>query len=282
MLKDILWFYGFKIFYNVRHPVLSPFKILRRVISIFKKNEPAALEKNILPKTLPKKIWIFWAQGWDNAPPLVKLCRDSWIVHNPDWEVALLSDGNISEYVTLNDFIKGGNITYAAYSDVVRIKLLSKYGGVWADATTFCSAPLNTWLTDLMQSGFFAFNKPKTTIASWFTASEENNFLIKRWEEYVDLYWKFARSPGRYFWFHYLFEYMLMLDSRARTIWFQTPKISADGSYAAQRCLKVEGERKDECANIISSGISPVHKLDWKIEVPEGFLSKIRLNLNKL
>ena len=56
-------------------------------------------------------------------------CADSWIVHNPDWEVALLSDGNISEYVTLNDFIKGGNITYAAYSDVVRIKLLSKYGG---------------------------------------------------------------------------------------------------------------------------------------------------------
>ena len=39
------------------------------------------------------------------------------------------------------------------------------------------------------------------------------------------------------------FEYMLMLDS-GRTIWFQTPKISADGSYAAQRCLKVEGERK--------------------------------------
>ena len=128
MLKDILWFYGFKIFYNVRHPCSHLSKFYAESY-LYLRKRTCGVEKNILPKTLPKKIWIFGRKGGTTLRHLLN-CADSWIVHNPDWEVALLSDGNISEYVTLNDFIKGGNITYAAYSDVVRIKLLSKYGGV--------------------------------------------------------------------------------------------------------------------------------------------------------
>ena len=78
------------------------------------------------------------------------------------------------------------------------------------------------------------------------------------------------------------FEYILTLVPKVREVWSQTPKVSADGPYAAQRCLKNTRGDKDECFSIIWSNISPVHKLDWKMEIPEGFLRKIEAELSKL
>ena len=32
---------------------------------------------------LPKRIWILWEQGWDNAPYLQKQVAQSWRCYNP-------------------------------------------------------------------------------------------------------------------------------------------------------------------------------------------------------
>ena len=43
-----------------------------------------------------KNIWLFWHQGWENAPELIKICKDSCIDNNPDWNINLLDlNGNI-------------------------------------------------------------------------------------------------------------------------------------------------------------------------------------------
>lgn len=46
---------------------------------------------------LPKTIWIFWLQGWDNAPELVKLVRQTWQHHNPSWTIISLEESNLSK-----------------------------------------------------------------------------------------------------------------------------------------------------------------------------------------
>ena len=48
-----------------------------------------------LPKPLPRKIWILWLQGFENAPPLVKLCVKSWQRLNPDWSINLLTEDSL-------------------------------------------------------------------------------------------------------------------------------------------------------------------------------------------
>lgn len=271
--RDFFWYWGFRAFCEFRHPLSGPFKIVRRIMP--KTDTAKSFASHAEPRVIPKKIWIYWAQGWDAPPPVVQLCRESWIQKNPDWRVIVINKDSISEYLTLGAPFAGKEVSHAAYSDIARIGLLSKYGGVWADATTFCSASLDSWLPAAMRSGFFAFYKPKTTIASWFLAVEKDNQLMRRWEEYVACYWKYAEKPNRYFWVHYLFEYLIRNDAAARAIWNDTPHVSSVGPYAAQRCLKGGGDVA-MCASIIESGIAPVHKLDWKMSVPEDFLQGLK------
>lgn len=50
-----------------------------------------------------------------------------------------------------------GLIPPAAESDILRLYLLKKYGGVWVDATNLCRRPLDAWLPSAACEGFFAF-----------------------------------------------------------------------------------------------------------------------------
>ena len=47
--------------------------------------------KNDKEKLIPKKIWMMWDQGLDNAPLSVKQCHESWVKKNPDHTVQMLT-----------------------------------------------------------------------------------------------------------------------------------------------------------------------------------------------
>lgn len=95
----------------------------------------------------PKIIWVMWQQGFDKAPDIVKLCHQSLLKNKPeDVQVIEITDQNIFDFVTFPDFIMkkyhNGNISRAHFSDLVRIRLLALYGGIWFDATDFISKPI--------------------------------------------------------------------------------------------------------------------------------------------
>lgn len=280
-MQERLWFWRFHAFYAVKHPQSMLFKIWRKVSGAGQSLMIRSSNIHASTKKVPRKIWIYWAQGWEKAPPLVKFCRDSWIYNNPGWEIVQLTDANLEQYVQLGPSLEGKDVTHAAYSDIVRMHLLSHYGGVWVDATTFCGSPLDTWLHSVMQSGFFAFQKPKTTLASWFLAAEQGNILVQKWDEYVMRYWKYAHKPGRYFWLHYLFEYLIVRDHVACRIWQDTPQISSTGPYAARDCLRTSGSDTDRCLNLLLDPNVSVHKLDWKIDIPDIFVDNLKLRLKR-
>ncbi len=110
----------------------------------------------------PRIIWIFWYQGWENAPELVKRCLRSWQYHNPGWTIRALDRESLSAYVDLGELsLPMDNCNLAWLSDLVRINLLRTHGSVWGDATTFCRSPLDEWLYDHLDSGFFSFQHGK-------------------------------------------------------------------------------------------------------------------------
>jgi Capsular polysaccharide synthesis protein len=43
--------------------------------------------------------------------------------------------------------ISGKGLQPEALSDCIRIELLRRYGGAWADVTTYCLKPLDDWLS---------------------------------------------------------------------------------------------------------------------------------------
>lgn len=88
-------------------------------------------------------IWIFWWQGEDSMPPLVKACylQAKKVFH--DKKVVLLDQSNWSDYVEIPavilEKVKAGIITLTHFSDILRMALLYQRGGLWMDATLFIS-----------------------------------------------------------------------------------------------------------------------------------------------
>lgn len=212
-----------------------------------------------------KIIWIFWLQGREKAPNIVKKCMESWEEKNPNWSIRLLDEKNMSRYIELPDLcdIK---ITCTSLSNVLRVFLLKEYGGVWVDATLYCNKSLDDWLDPYMKHGFFAFNKPapNCSLTTWFLACEENNHIVTHLCDKTLKYWSTRDAPNTDFLLQELFASLLEENVSCRASWNKATKISADLSYAIQSVGMFETDKK-----LIESRIdwqTPVFKLTRKYD----------------
>jgi hypothetical protein len=236
-----------------------------------------------------KHIFIYWNSGFLNAPLVVKKCLLSWKIYNPNWKIIELDDSNLNQYINIElviTNISSKTITKTSYSDIIRIFLLKKYGGIWCDATVFCVKSLDEWLSDNIISGFFAFEqKCDRILSSWFLYSDYNNYIIDKWYDNVIQYinnvnntdniglhhdcitiyeWnKNKYSYGHYFWFHYLFGDLYNNDLLFKKMYDNTTKISASEPQYLQS-LNLLNDIKDDALNHINNKKSPLYKLTYK------------------
>jgi hypothetical protein len=126
-----------------------------------------------------KNIFILWFQGFEQAPEIVKNCLNSWIHYNPDWKVIQLDSSNLHEWIDNIEDLKKEGMLLCHLSDMIRMLLLHKYGGVWVDSTLFCNRSLSTWLPQFISSGFFGFSSPSNEyiLSSWFLYSEPRHSI---------------------------------------------------------------------------------------------------------
>lgn len=249
----------------------------------------------------PRTIWFLWFQGLENAPEVVRRCRRSWLELNPGWELRTLDERTLPSVLS-RDYTRGalGGQMPNHRANVVRLELLGRYGGVWADATSLCRRPLDDWLPGLLGSGFFAFRRPRGNrlLATWFLAARPGNVLVERWLERMAPYWSthafrdaprlrelltrhLGRSPARrawwfsplvrdwlrvapYFAFHYGFEQLVREDADAAFVWQATPVRSADPPHLPFRAGLLE-PLTPRVREEIDRGETPVYKLTWKL-----------------
>jgi hypothetical protein len=111
---------------------------------------------------------------------------------NPDWEIRFLSREDLSEHFDLDVLTDGAidRMSPQNVANLVRINLLKRHGGVWADATCLCMVPLDDWIHEYAKSGFFAFSKPRPDrlMSNWFLAAEEDCPLVSRLCSVVNSY----------------------------------------------------------------------------------------------
>ena len=164
-----------------------------------------------LPHKTSNKVWICWFQGMENAPELVKRCYRSVKENMPDKEIVVLTSENLIEYVDFPKFIldkwKQGIITHTHMTDLLRLELLIKYGGMWIDATVFCSGkkiPEYYFDSELF---FYQCLKPgrdghSTYISSWLMSARSNNKVLMATRYLCYEYWKENNSMVDYFLLH--------------------------------------------------------------------------------
>jgi hypothetical protein len=199
-----------------------------------------------LQENLPKNIWIYWAQGWDNAPLLQKYVASSWKINNKNWKVRLLHDDNVKNFIKEDVpylFDKNKNITYQAKSDIIRLAILNKYGGVWADSTLLCMQPLDHWVHEAVDpSGIWMYHSwgagipDNQGISSWFIISKKNSYIINKWKKSCDEYWLKRNESNIYFWMDALFNKLYYNDEKFNELWKLTPYLSSE-DYGQAHCL---------------------------------------------
>jgi hypothetical protein len=212
-----------------------------------------------------KKIFIYWHKSYILAPKIVKKCINSWKIMNPLWEIIILDDTNLDNYISIKSEIvniDNKNISKAAFSDILRIFLLEKYGGCWCDATTYCNNSLDNWLYKYIETGFFAFDKPgkDRLISSWFLYADDNCYIIKKWKEETIKYWNINNTNKEYFWFHYLFGDLYKSDNLYKNLHDKSIKISAIEPHFLQS-YGILNSINDKIKNHIQNKITPVYKL---------------------
>ncbi len=162
-----------------------------------------------------KKIWMAWFQGMEQAPDVVKKCYESVCRQFPEYEIVVITDDNYTDYVSFPDCImekyKKGVITKTHFSDLLRIELLSNYGGTWMDATVLCSGGTVPYY--MTESDLFMFQTLKpgldghcTAVSSWFITASSDNQIIRLVRALLYRYWEKANSLVDYFLVHDFFQ----------------------------------------------------------------------------
>lgn len=234
-----------------------------------------------VPGELPKVVWIYWAQGEDAAPYIVRRCIESWRERNPGWEVRVLDATTVSGFADISDVPKFLPKRY--HANMLRLRLLQRFGGVWADATVLCHRPLDDWLPLHMSGDFFVFSNPGPDrfVSSWFIASPKDGFLVSLWQEAYSRYVTSRKIlPRKYFMVMYNFQYAVLSDPEATEKWNNCAKLPARSALQLMFALRTNSP-PDAAFHAIKAGL-PVSKLSWKIGVSDADFDDILRRLEAL
>jgi len=220
-----------------------------------------------------KNIFVYWHGGFENAPFVVKKCLESVVMYNSStWTIHMLDEENIRDYIDIDQLgisFQQKHFSCTARSDLIRLMLLHKYGGVWCDATVFMLKPLDEWLIhgDIIREGFFAFAYKKSTphmLSSWFLYASPGNYIIDTWLKNIIVYFKSHEKPHNYYYMHQEFTKIYKRDATFRSIWNNVPRLYESGPHAVQFKYKMLTKVTPASKEHIDGRSSHLCKLTYK------------------
>jgi Capsular polysaccharide synthesis protein len=216
---------------------------------------------------IPKTVWIFWSQGETSFPPVVKACVDEWRRLNANWTIRVLDKTLAEELIDMSDV--PDSFPLRIYADALRVRLLARYGGVWADSTVFPHKALDAWLPLLGRSGFFVFTDdgPGRELESWFIASEAGHPLATGWDRSFSRHLARTTTPHEaYFHIYYVLQHQITVDRDLKAAWAVMPRLPAPPCFFLRSHL--EGTTPEDIVrNALAAGL-PLSKLDWRLPRP--------------
>lgn len=239
---------------------------------IFWKDVSPSCQEMINPEVRDDKtIWIFWKQGVNSAPDIVKKCIESVKRWNQGYDVVVLDSKSIGRYVVLPPYIEKlkllNRLSDAHYSDLIRTQLLVQYGGIWCDATCFFSAQMPEFIEN---APFFMFSRLLLSEyvspiegSNWFIKAKKNNTLLIKQRNFLYEYYRKIDYPIHYFLYHIAMGLIIHNDKECSEIWNNKPYICNMDPHVLLYSF-ARKYSKDLMDNCLSSCF--VHKLTYKFE----------------
>ncbi len=171
-------------------------------------------EKTQLEKCpIEKNIFVFWWDGFEKAPRVVKACLESVKANHPEYRVYEITKDTYYNFTDINsELIKGfetGKISIQTFSDILRFNLLKNNGGLWIDATIYfaerydlVSNLQNKSFESIVFSSsesFLNYDGLKCSWSGYYIASRKNGVLVSIMDSIFEQYYLKYRTYSIYF-----------------------------------------------------------------------------------
>jgi len=197
---------------DVKHRAVE--KYLRRCVSDVISSYKAFREET---EEAEKNIFVMWWQGIDGKTPKIVLsCIASIKRNNPGFSVIILTKDNIKSYIDIPERIlnlfESGRVSFAQLSDIVRVSVLARHGGVWMDSTVFFSGEKHPdlWAKDyiiLREGAKDSFYVTKGRWIGFFMGTKKRNTkLFSFLRDCFFSYWETHEYLCDYFLIDYLID----------------------------------------------------------------------------
>lgn len=205
-----------------------------------------SLQESTINKTVP--VFVYWADGFNNAPEIIKSIKSILISQAKEFNVVLLNDNNINFYIDIPEDIKINinklhSKSIANASDYYRIALLKKYGGIWIDSTVVPGKNFDERILALMNRKNNVVTPryekniaSSTSISSWFMAvSNPANEIISTVEAALRIWLLTNDEYSYYFMFHAFWDFLIQLNDELKQIWNNSDYLSAYECHFIQK-----------------------------------------------
>lgn len=222
-------------------------------------------------------IWICWFQGLENAPEIVRKCYYSMKKNLHKHKIILITSSNINKYVLFPSYImdkwKAGIITNTHMTDLLRLELLTTYGGTWIDATVLCTEDEKRIPSYFFDSELFFYQclKPgrdgqSTYMSSWFISARSHNKVLEATKALCYEYWKKNDELIDYYLLH---DFLSIVLEHYPEDWNKI--VPRDNATPHELLLRMFDSYDDRTWKAIRAQ-SPFHKLSYKFSKEQAEL----------
>ncbi|WP_304129940.1 capsular polysaccharide synthesis protein [Phocaeicola plebeius] len=219
-------------------------------------------------------IWVCWWQGKELMPEVTKICYETISKHSCHHPVILIDKTNFQNYVDIPgcilEKVKNGHITITHLSDIIRLCLLSKYGGIWIDSTIYLNQDIDAFIP--IETPFYSYkhfpqdyNIVRGKWSGYFIASGKNNFLISFIKEMIIEFYKKHNQLLDYLLMDYVFEIGYQQYSTSKAMVDRLPTEQCDMNYLLDHIIQPYNEENYN----IHIKPSKIQKLSYKIQLIE-------------
>lgn len=158
-------------------------------------------------------IWMLW---WDGKmPPIIELCYHSKLENAGSHPVILLTKDNVRDYVAFPPQVweqfQRGKLRIAHLADMIRVQLIRRYGGLWLDASIYCSQEIPEAVFELP-----VYSIKGDTNPAYISDGRWTTFAIGGWQNnilcsFLDDFFQEYVAAGNRFLDYYMFDCAIAL-----------------------------------------------------------------------
>lgn len=242
-------------------------KLLKTIISNIDLDD--IMNRSVIVGNVPKHIYTMWWQGIEDAPEIIRFCINNMKKLNPNCDVTVISKENYFEYVDIPEFIfklvEGKKISFTHLSDIVRCKILSKYGGVWIDSTIYMSHELDDIVFNnsfySIKTGVYTNDPSHGEWTTFFMASVPNSIVFNFMDSFFEKYFQKYSIMIDYILQDYMLRLACEIFNEVRDLVDQVP-INNTKCFDLRPILN----ETHELSRLSNFSPTYIYKLSWKSE----------------